>query len=139
MTTKIREGYKQTELGLFPDDWEKLELKDISDISVGKDLVESEFSSYQDDKFKFPVYSNTVSNEGLYGFYNYSEYTNESLTVVGRGVGLGTAFKREESFGAIGRLLVIKPYFQYDFRYLTYFINHKVNIHFESGGIPQLT
>jgi len=139
MTTEVRKGYKQTDLGIFPDEWKELKIKDISDISVGKDLVESEFSSFQDDIYKYPVFSNTVSNEGLYGFYNFSEYTKDSLTVVGRGVGLGTAFKREESYGAIGRLLVIKPIHKYDFRYLSYFINFKVNIHFESGGIPQLT
>ena len=64
MTTEVRKGYKQTDLGIFPDEWKELKIKDISDISVGKDLVESEFSSFQDDIYKYPVFSNTVEYPG---------------------------------------------------------------------------
>jgi type I restriction enzyme S subunit len=65
--------------------------------------------------------------------------TRESLTVVGRGVGLGTAFKRSGGYGAIGRLLVLVPDRRTDANFLTEYINHRVQIFFESGGIPQLT
>ena len=80
-----------------------------------------------------------MSNEGLYGYYNIYEYIGESLTVVGRGVGLGTAFKRFGRYGAIGRLLVLFPNVIVDAKYLTEYINYKINIFFESSGVPQLT
>lgn len=132
-------GYKRTELGVIPEDWEVKPIGDLAIISVGRDLKEKNFSSYQDNTFLYPVFSNTVANEGLYGFYNSPEYTGDSLTIVGRGVGLGTAFKRSGGYGAIGRLLVLFPEKSVDAGFLTEYINHRVQIFVETGGIPQLT
>ena len=134
-----RTGYKQTEVGVIPDDWEIRTIGELVSVSVGGDLEEDSFSTYQDDIFKYPIFSNTVSIEGLYGFSNISEYEGESLTVVGRGVGLGTAFKRSGRYGAIGRLLVLFPNPIADANFLTEYINNRVKIFSESGGIPQLT
>ncbi|MDI6804662.1 MAG: restriction endonuclease subunit S [Bacteroidota bacterium] len=133
------EGFKNTEVGIIPSDWEVKAIGDISIISVGKDLKKENYSKDQDSNYKYPVYSNTVLGAGLYGYYNVSEFSGESLTVVGRGVGLGTAFKRSEEYGAIGRLLVLMPHKNIDAKYLTEFINYKINIFFESSGVPQLT
>ena len=135
----IPKGFQKTEVGVIPTDWIVKPIGDIVSISVGKDLKEENYSKDQDSNYKYPVYSNTVLNEGLYGFYNISEYSGESLTVVGRGVGLGTAFKRSGEYGAIGRLLVLMPHKNIDAKYLTEFINYKINIFFESSGVPQLT
>ncbi|MCP4372350.1 MAG: restriction endonuclease subunit S [Deltaproteobacteria bacterium] len=136
---EIPEGFKKTEVGIIPNDWVVKPIGDIVTISVGRDLKEENYSKDQDSNYQYPVYSNTVSNEGLYGFYNISDYSGESLTVVGRGVGLGTAFKRKGKYGAIGRLLVLMPHKDIDAKYLTEFINYKINIFFESSGVPQLT
>lgn len=114
-------------------------LRDIAKISVGKDLIEASFSPDLTDTHIFPVYSNTVSHKGLYGYYDFEEYAANCLTVVGRGAGLGTAFPRPEGFGAIGRLLVLRPLSNgFDVRYLAEYINNKLIIFNESGGIPQL-
>lgn len=134
-----KDGYKHTEVGLIPEDWIVKPIGDLVSISVGRDLKEENYSIFQDDTFKYPVFSNTVTNEGLYGFYNIPEYNGESLTVVGRGVGLGTAFTRNGGFGAIGRLLVLFPQKDVEANFLTEYINNKVEIFTESGGIPQLT
>lgn len=135
----VPEGYKMSEVGVIPKDWGVKELGKITNILVGKDLKEDNFSSYADNIFKYPVYSNTVDNEGLYGYYNIAEYQGDSLSVVGRGVGLGTAFKRNGGYGAIGRLLLLFPDINVDSKYLCEYINHKVKIFKESSGIPQLT
>lgn len=132
-------GYKQTAIGLIPEDWRVVAISEIADISVGKDVNEAHFSSVQDSRYKYPVYSNTVDNEGLYGYYDYPEFSGDSLTVVGRGVGLGTAFSRTDSFGAIGRLVVIFPIPECNNRFLANYINHKLKIFSESSGVPQLT
>lgn len=136
---EIQTGFKQTEVGIIPSDWVVKPIGDIVIISVGRDLKKENYSKDQDSNYRYPVYSNTISNEGLYGFYNISEYSGESLTVVGRGVGLGTAFKRNGEYGAIGRLLVLMPHKNIDAKYLTEFINYKIDIFFESSGVPQLT
>ena len=136
---RVRPGYKQTEVGVIPEDWEVKQIGDFVSISVGRDLKEEQYATFQDDVFKYPVFSNTVADEGLYGFYNVSEYNGESLTVVGRGIGLGRAFKRSGGYGAIGRLLVLFPAQNIDASFLTEYINNRVKIFSESGGIPQLT
>ena len=136
---ELKAGYKQTEVGVIPEDWEVAPIGDLVSISVGRDLKKENYSLLQDEQFKYPVFSNTVSNEGLYGYYNISEYFGDSLTVVGRGVGLGTAFKKSGGFGAIGRLLVLSPIPNIDANYLTEYINGRVKIFTETGGIPQLT
>ena len=38
------------------------------------------------------------------GYYNFAEHIGRSLTIVGRGVGIGTSFSRDGGYGAIGRL-----------------------------------
>jgi type I restriction enzyme S subunit len=132
-------GYKQTEVGIIPEDWDRATISEIADIRIGRDLREETFSTERDSTYKFPVYSNTVANEGLYGYYSISEYEGNSVTVVGRGVGLGTAFARKGGYGAIGRLLVLLPGPRVDANFLATFINQRVSIFVETGGIPQLT
>mgnify|MGYP001611073584 CR=1 FL=1 len=137
--SKIQPGYKTSALGLIPLDWEVKTLEQLCTIYVGRDLREENYSQSQNDEFQFPVYSNTVENEGLYGYYNYEEYSGESLTIVGRGAGLGRAFTKSGIYGAIGRLLVLFPKENVSAHYVTEYVNNKLNIHQESGGIPQLT
>ncbi|PIZ66381.1 MAG: hypothetical protein COY19_06830 [Candidatus Marinimicrobia bacterium CG_4_10_14_0_2_um_filter_48_9] len=136
---ELKYSYKASEVGPIPEDWDIKEIGDIVRISVGRDLREERFSSHLTNTHHFPVYSNTVSNRGLYGYYDFPEYTGDSLTVVGRGVGLGTSFTRSGGYGAIGRLLVLFPEVEIDVNYLSEYINQRVTIFAESGGIPQLT
>jgi type I restriction enzyme S subunit len=114
-------------------------IRDIARINVGRDLNEKSFSKKETSIYKFPVYSNSVENRGLYGFYDFEEFPGNSLTTVGRGIGLGTSFARDNGFGAIGRLIVLSPINNsFDIHYLAEFINNKLRIFNESGGIPQL-
>ncbi|KKO19113.1 MAG: EcoKI restriction-modification system protein HsdS [Candidatus Brocadia fulgida] len=135
----VNSKFKRTEVGGIPNDWEVKRIDECSKICVGRDLIEAHYSPIQDHKYRYPIYSNTVDNRGLYGYYDIEEYKGESLTVVGRGVGLGTAFKRDGGYGAIGRLLILFPLEKYDASFLTEYINHRVKIFEESSGIPQLT
>ena len=125
----------------FKDEFKTYQIRDIAKIYVGRDLVESSYSPIKTEKHIYPVYSNSVDNQGLYGFYDFEEhkFDDNALTVVGRGIGLGTAFYRIGAFGTIGRLLCLTPINQmFHPKYLADYINDKVVIHHESGGIPQL-
>ncbi len=125
----------------FDGGFTKKSIKEIAKIYVGRDLVEDAFSPIETETHKYPIYSNSVDNEGLYGYYNFEEFkfNDDALTVVGRGAGLGKAFYRQGGFGTIGRLLCLTP-INKDFnpKYLADYINDKLIIHNESGGIPQL-
>ena len=118
---------------------QEFRLGDACEISVGRDLVEDRFSVTKTGTHIYPVFSNSVENYGLYGFYDFPEYDRKAVTVVGRGAGLGTAFIRNGGFGAIGRLLVLFPNENVDPDYLAEYINEKIEFHVESSGIPQLT
>ena len=126
---------------MVPNGWLHKQIGEIASIQVGRDLVEDKYSEISTTEYKYPVYSNTVENKGLYGFYNFPEYSGNAITIVGRGVGLGKAFARSpgESFGAIGRLLVLTPKNNsFDVIFFANYINFALRIHNESGGIPQL-
>lgn len=135
----IPKGYKDSPLGIIPKEWEVKTIGEVCDIHVGKDLNLNSYSKICDNTHIYPVYSNTVDANGWYGgYYNFEEYKGNCVTVVGRGVGLGTAFYRDKGFGAIGRLLVLYSD-KCDAKYLTEYINGKVEIFVESAAIPQLT
>lgn len=68
----------------LPNGWSLKKLGEIAKIYVGRDLKEEAFSETYSEEYRFPVFSNTVENYGLYGFYNVSEYEGDSLTIVGR-------------------------------------------------------
>ena len=135
----IPQGYKDSPLGIIPKEWEVKRLGDVCYISVGRDVQVDHFSEFMTDDYKYPVYSNTIEEKGLYGFYNYEEFTKGKVTVVGRGVGLGTSFARDNGFGAIGRLVVLTPRNNLSNHYLENYINSKVHFFVESAAIPQLT
>lgn len=135
----IPAGYKDSAVGIIPQEWEVKRLGEICDIYVGKDVRKNHFKEIADGKYKYPVYSNTVENQGLYGYYDYEEYENNTVTVVGRGVGLGTAFARDNGYGAIGRLIVLKPFGNMDNHFLANCINTQIHFYVESAAIPQLT
>nr|WP_313042258.1 restriction endonuclease subunit S [Acinetobacter sp.] len=125
----------------FDGDFSKKTIKDIAQIYVGRDLVEDAYSPIKTEQHVSPIYSNSVDNEGLYGYYNFEEFNflDDALTVVGRGAGLGKAFYRQGGFGTIGRLLCLAPKDKsFHPKYLSDYINDKLVIHNESGGIPQL-
>ena len=136
---ETRPGYKQTKLGWIPQDWQIIKIGKTGYIKVGRDLNLDVFSQEKTEEHIYPVYSNTVEEKGLYGYYSEPEYEGNSLTIVGRGVGLGTTFFRDLKYGAIGRLLVLYPNKSHEHRFLTYFINSRVRFFVESSGIPQLT
>ena len=125
----------------FDGEYSLSTIKSIAKIFVGRDLVENAYSLIKTDTHIYPIYSNSVDNQGLYGYYNFEEFnfSDDALTVVGRGAGLGTAFYRQNGFGTIGRLLCLTPKEKtFHPKYLADYINNKLVIHNESGGIPQL-
>ncbi len=104
----INEGYKQTDVGIIPEDWEVKKLGEIFDIGAGGDFKPQFSSDIKDSKYQYPIYSNSVFNDGLYGFSSYYVYNENAITVTARGT-LGVANFRNHKFTAIGRVLVLHP------------------------------
>ena len=136
--TDIPQGYKATALGIIPQEWKTIRLKDCFSISAGGDVQKDCFSEAPALQYKYPIYSNSLFNHGLYGFTSHPRHKANSITITGRGA-LGHAEYREIDFDAIVRLLVLAPKIPLNGQYITEYINFRKPFFYESTGVPQLT
>jgi type I restriction enzyme S subunit len=134
----LKPGFKQTEIGVIPEDWEVNSLGRLCEISAGRDLVKESFSSLSDERYRYPIYSNALTNKGLYGYSRNHQYEPNKITVTARG-DVGHAIYRNTRFCAIGRVLVLSSKYPCDLRFVTEYINNYVDFALESTGVPQLT
>ncbi|WP_289102479.1 restriction endonuclease subunit S [uncultured Marinobacter sp.] len=131
-------GYKQTEVGVIPEDWEIFPFGEHFSIYAGGDAPKHSLSSTQSDRHPYPVFANAIQGKGLYGFTAETRSKPDSVTVTARGY-LGHAEYRSEPFFPIVRLLVLEPKGTLDSKYTSYAINDRVQFSIESTGVPQLT
>ena len=120
------------------DEWRKAKLGECCDIKAAGDLDLATFSSSQTLIHSYPIYSNGIEGEGLYGFTTKASGPSGSITITARGT-LGVAFFRESDFSAIGRLLVVNPSPSLTGYFLQQFWNHSIHLPREVTSIPQLT
>jgi len=118
--------------------WEVKRLGDVAEVNAAGDLDFSQFSPVLTQEHIYPIYSNSIAQEGLYGFSTYPKYKKNSVTITARGT-LGVAFYRDHDFVGIGRLLIVNARQEISPRYLKEVWNYLVREPFENGGIPQLT
>ena len=122
----------------FSGAWETKRIGALFEAKAGGDVDPTRSSDVQSDSHPYPIYANSLSQEGLYGFCSYAENCPGSITVTARGT-LGKAFYRDTPFVAIGRLLVLEPKVRMDARFFSSYINHSIHFAVESTGVPQLT
>lgn len=134
----IPQGYKYTELGIIPQEWEVKQLVECFEISAGRDLIKECFSETPTADCLFPIFSNSLENKGLYGYTSKPRHKAGCVTITGRGA-LGVAEYREEDFDAIVRLLVLSPKVEIGGKFVSEYINYRKPFFFESTGVPQLT
>ena len=126
------------QLSGFSGEWEVKKLGDVFNVTAGGDFDPHESSLIQNEVYRYPIYSNALSNNGLYGFCSYNSHQAGSITVTARGT-LGVANFRNHNFTAIGRVLVLQPNMAVDGRFFSEFINNQIDFVIESTGVPQLT
>ena len=140
MTTKnnIPAGYKDSAVGIIPQEWEVKTLCECFYISAGRDLQKSFYSATPSGTHCYPIFSNSLENKGLYGYTSNPRHKAGCITITGRGM-LGVAEYRKIDFDAIVRLLVLSPKFEIVGELIAEYINHKKPFYLESTGVPQLT
>lgn len=139
---KDDEFYVDEKFGKVPKGWEIKRLGHLFNIKAGGDLQEQYYSDVRDEQHIYPIFSNTIVNEGLYGYTsNPRVYAKESLTIVGRGVGVGHIEIRQGNYDAIIRLISLIPKEDniVDCLYVRYYVGQFVHFAIESTGVPQLT
>lgn len=123
----------------FTEEWVNVKLRDCFDIIAGGDIDIYNFSEVKTSNYKYPIYSNSLDYEGLYGYTSIPNYKSGCVTVTGRGT-LGHAEYRSEDFDAIVRLIVMAPKVSnISGRYVKELLNLINPFIFESTGVPQLT
>lgn len=93
--------------GVMPNDWSNTTLGEVSDMGAGGDKPKNATSISTDDN-TIPIYSNGLTDEGLYGFTNEAKIKEESVTVSARGT-IGFVCLRQEPYVPIVRLITLIP------------------------------
>lgn len=122
----------------FRGKWVTKQLGEIFLISAGGDLVKESFSCVEDDRYCYPIYSNSLTNKGLYGYTVRYRHDENCITVTARGT-VGVANARDHKFDAIGRLLILRPNCDLNCLFVAEYLNQRVKFSVESTGVPQLT
>ena len=90
-----------------PNDWSVSTLGNVSIMGAGGDKPQN-VSQVKTDLYQYPIYSNGLSNEGLYGFTDKPKISEESVTVSARGT-IGFVCLRHIPYVPIVRLVTLIP------------------------------
>ena len=93
--------------GVQPDDWKICALEDVCDLNAGGDKPEV-VSDEITDSCIYPIYSNGLDNDGLYGYTNHAKIFEECVTVSARGT-IGFVCLRHTPYVPIVRLVSVIP------------------------------
>lgn len=90
-----------------PNDWSISTLGSVSIMGAGGDKPQN-VSPIKTDLYEYPIYSNGLSDEGLYGFTDKPKISEESVTVSARGT-IGFVCLRHIPYVPIVRLVTLIP------------------------------
>lgn len=125
----------------IPEGWEMKKIGEVATVKAGGDKPEM-YSTKKTEMCNVPIYSNGITNGGLYGFTNKAIINNQSITISARGT-IGFCVLRNEPFVPIIRLITVTPNFSGSAKY---FYESLKFFGFENSGsvqqqltIPQVT
>ena len=111
----IPQGYKQTELGIIPEDWEVTTIKQIADITTGNKNTQD-----AEEGGKYPFY---VRSQNVERINSYS-YDCEGIVTAGDGVGTGKIFHYVRGkFGLHQRAYLIYNFKDFDSQYFYWYFS----------------
>ncbi len=91
----------------LPEGWHVRKIGDISKIGSGGDAPK-DYSLVRTQEYSVPIFSNGITNDGLYGFAKKGTKKAKSITISARGT-VGFTCLRFEQYLPIVRLLSIEP------------------------------
>ena len=122
--------------------YESVSIKSIESlckVTAGGDAPKDAMSKDKTDEYKFPIISNGVGENALYGYTNQAKIMEPAVTVAARGT-IGYAEYRDYPYFPIIRLLSLIPNDteELDTKFLYYCLQGK-KYNVPTTGIPQLT
>lgn len=91
----------------LPKGWRMGTIDDVSTLIAGGDKPRV-YSEYETETHNVPIYSNGISNDGLFGFTSHPRIDVECVTVSARGT-IGYPVLRQQPYFPIVRLLSVIP------------------------------
>lgn len=129
---KLPEGYKQTEVGVIPEDWEVKELSQIVELKSGETITSKNISS---DDF-FPCYG----GNGLRGYTSTFNRNGEHVLIGRQGALCGNIEYVNNKFFASEHALVVTTIKNYSYKWLAYVLDRMhLNQYSESSAQPGLS
>ena len=116
----------------IPEGWKVKRIGEVAAVKAGGDKPEN----YSNEKTEFhdvPIYSNGITNDGLYGYTNKPIISEQSVTISARGT-IGFCVLRNKPFVPIIRLIVIIPSLTGIAKYFFEVLKH---FNFENSGSVQ--
>lgn len=121
MIEKIKNGYKQTEIGIIPEDWEVERIQNLALIKTGSKNTQDRI---ENGLYPFYVRSQTIERINSYSF------DKEAVLTAGDGVGVGKVIHYvNERFDCHQRVYVISNFIDtlYGYYFYLYFSNNFLN------------
>ncbi|MFI3220864.1 MAG: restriction endonuclease subunit S [Methylococcales bacterium] len=126
---ELKAGYKQTEVGVIPDDWEVKKLGDVLKVKHGKSQKEIENINGQ-----YPI----LGTGGLMGYTNHFLYDKESV-LIGRKGTIDKPRFMNSPFWTVDTLFYTEIFNKYLPKYLYYkFLQVDWYSYNEASGVPSL-
>ena len=118
---------------------EKRKIGEVCNVFAGGDVPKEFISNVKTSEYIYPVISNGVGENAVYGYTNIAKVTDNAVTVAARGT-IGYAAYRDYPYFPIIRLLTAIPKNnkELDTKYLYYYLQGK-KYSVPTSGIPQLT
>ena len=128
--TEVKPGYKVTELGVIPEDWEVIQLGDISSyLSSGKSRVTNLTAGY-------PVYGST----GLISFSNSFDYKGNAILIARVGANAGKLNLVTAEYNVTDNTIILKLDNNSDLKFFFYYLDlFNLNSLIFGSGQPLIT
>lgn len=104
---EVRPGYKETEVGVIPDDWRVVNIEDVASVGRGRVISHRDIAKARDHRY--PIYSSQTSNDGVMGYIDTFDFEGEYITWTTDGANAGTVFARSGRFNCTNVCGTIKP------------------------------
>jgi len=127
---EIPEGYKQTEIGVIPEDWDVKEMKDFTlSVASGKSNTTNELGDY-------PIYGST----GIIGYKKQPDYSGNKVLIARVGANAGTVNKVNGKYCVSDNTLMVTYQSGIDINFSHYqLVNFKLNKLTFGSGQPLVT
>jgi type I restriction enzyme S subunit len=129
---EVRPGYKQTEVGLIPEDWNALSLEAVCSMKSGEGITAVRIDAFS----PFPCYG----GNGIRGYTARFTHEGDHALIGRQGALCGNVVGTSGKFFASEHAVVVTPRAGTDIRFLTYVLGQmRLNRYSESSAQPGLS